>query len=102
MAKNKKTKVKPVVTADDDDDIVPVKKAKGGRGSDEDDELDPTKPRARYDVYFGLTLLTTLILIGAAALLYMDQEDLNSPANAGFNPPSVTAGALGFRAAKTN
>ena len=43
--------------------------------------------------------ITTLILIGAAALLYYDQEDLKSAANAGFNPPTVTAGPLGFRPA---
>ena len=99
MAKKKKPKVKPVVAVDaDDDDAIPVSKAKKGKASVADDE-DPMKPRARYDVYFGLTLITTLILIGAAALLYYDQEDLKSSANAGFNPPTVTAGPLGFRAA---
>ena len=99
MAKKKKPKVKPVVAVDaDEDDVVPVPRGKKGKASAADDE-DPMKPRARYDVYFGLTLITTLILIGAAALLYYDQEDLKSAANAGFNPPTVTAGALGFRPA---
>ena len=97
MAKKKKPKVKPVAAVDaDEDDVIPVPKTKKGKASADDDE-DPMKPRARYDVYFGLTLITTLILIGAAALLYYDQEDLKSPANSGFNPPTVTAGALGFR-----
>ena len=84
MAKKKKPKVKPVAAVDaDEDDVIPVPKTKKGKASADDDE-DPMKPRARYDVYFGLTLITTLILIGAAALLYYDQEDLKSPANAGF------------------
>jgi len=91
--KKKKPKVKPVVQADEDDDLEPVATKKKGRRSDEDD----SKPRARYDVYFGLTLITTLVLIGAAALLYVDQEDLKLPANTGFNPPTVNAGPLGFR-----
>lgn len=98
MAKKKKPKVKPV----DDDEVVPVSKARRGPYDDAEDDTDSSKPKARKDVYFGLTLLTTLILIGAAALLYMDQEDLQSSANAGFNPPSVSAGALGVRAAATN
>lgn len=83
--KKKKTKAKPVVDLDEDDELEPV----------ESKTDDPSRPR--YDVYFGLTLITTFVLIGAAALLYFDQEDLNSSANAGFNPPSVTAGALGVR-----
>lgn len=90
--KTKKTKPAPVEELEDDEDFEPS--PKGKRRADEDDDEDPMKPRARYDVYFGLTLLTTLILIGASVLLYLDQEDLKSPANSGFNPPSVTAGAL--------
>ena len=86
MAKKKKTKAKPVVEVAEDDELEPV-----ATGKD-----DGSKPR--YDVYFGLTLITTLVLIGAAVLLYYDQEDLKSSANAGFSPPTVTAGPLGFRA----
>lgn len=99
MARKKK-KAKPEAVIDLEDDELPTAKGKKGRAVE--DEEDPTKPRARADVYFGLTLLTTLILIGAAVLLYYDQEDLKSSTNSAFNPPSVTAGPLGLRAAKQN
>lgn len=101
MAKKKTTKPKKekaVVEVAEDDDFEPVTKPKKKSAADDEDE-DDGKPRARNDVYVGLTLLTMLILIGAAVLLYFDQEDLKNGPNAGFNPPTVTAGALGVRSA---
>lgn len=98
MAKKKtnkpKKEKKAVAEVAEDDDFEPVTKPKKSKSDDDDG-----KPRARNDVYVGLTLITTLILIGAAVLLYFDQEDLKSSANTGFNPPSLTAGPLGLRTA---
>jgi hypothetical protein len=95
MAK-KKPKVKEKLV--EDDDFEPVTKPKKRLADEDADEDDGGPPKARNDVYFGLTLITTLLLIGAAALLYFDQEDLKSGPNAGFNPPEIKAGSLGFRA----
>lgn len=78
MAKNKKKKTKTKRDYDEDDDF-----------DDEAPDAGPTEPGA--DAYTGLVVITTICLLAAAVLFYMDGDKYK---NVKPTSPNVAPNAL--------
>lgn len=62
------------------------------RRDDDEDDVEETKPRKVSDAYVGMLFISFVCLCGAAALLYVDFEELQSKT---FAQPTVKVPGLG-------